>query len=40
MESVLKLVQRTDCAAVQEKEDKNKIIEEIKEVDRLQRLLV
>nr|WP_319487877.1 DUF2508 family protein [uncultured Caproiciproducens sp.] len=35
MESVLKLVQRTDCAAVQENEDKNKIIAEIKEVCRL-----
>ncbi|MBW7573242.1 DUF2508 family protein [Caproiciproducens faecalis] len=35
MESVLKLVQRTDCAAVQENEDKKKIVEEIKEVCRL-----
>jgi hypothetical protein len=35
MESVLKLIQRTDCAAVQENEDRKKIVDEIKEVCRL-----
>ncbi len=35
MESVLKLIQRTDCAAVQENEDKQRLLEEIKEVGRL-----
>lgn len=35
MESVLKLIQRTDCAAVQENEDKNRLLNEIKEVGRL-----
>ena len=28
MESVLKLIQRTDCAAVQENEDRKKIVDE------------
>ncbi|HEX2986356.1 MAG TPA: DUF2508 family protein [Caproiciproducens sp.] len=36
MESVLKLIQRTDCAAVQENEEKKKrLLEELKEVARL-----
>lgn len=35
MESVLKLIQRTDCAAVLENEDKKRLLEEIKEVGRL-----
>ncbi|HHV33034.1 DUF2508 family protein [Caproiciproducens sp. LBM24188] len=36
MESVLKLIQRTDCAAVQENEEqKQRLLEEIKEVVRL-----
>lgn len=36
MESVLKLIQRADCAAVQENdEQKKRLLEEIKEVGRL-----
>ena len=35
MESVLKLIQRTDCAAVQENEDRKRIVDEIREVSRL-----
>jgi hypothetical protein len=35
MESVLKLIQRTDSAVVQKDEDSKKLIEEIKEVGRL-----
>ncbi|MCY1714527.1 DUF2508 family protein [Caproiciproducens galactitolivorans] len=35
MESVLKLVQRVDCTAAQENEDKDRIMDEIKEVCRL-----
>lgn len=35
MESVLKLIQRTDCAAVEQNEDSRRIIDEIKEVSRL-----
>lgn len=35
MESVLKLIQRAEGAAVQEQEDREKLLEEIKEVARL-----
>jgi hypothetical protein len=35
MESVLKLIQRTDCAAVQKNQDSQRLIDEIKEVGRL-----
>ncbi|QEY34303.1 DUF2508 family protein [Caproiciproducens galactitolivorans] len=35
MESVLKLVQHVDCTAVQENQDKDRIMDEIKEVCRL-----
>ena len=35
MESVLKLIQRTDCAVVQEDGDKQRLLVEIREVGRL-----
>ena len=35
MESVLKLLQRTDCAVVQENGDKQRLLDEIREVGRL-----
>jgi hypothetical protein len=35
MESVLKLIQRTDCVAVLKNEDRQKLIDELKEVGRL-----
>lgn len=35
MESVLKLIQRTDCAAVQKSEESQRLIEDLKEVGRL-----
>jgi len=35
MESVLKLIQRTDCAAVQKNAENQRLIDEIKEVGRL-----
>lgn len=35
MESVLKLIQRTDCAVVKENDDRKRIVDEIKEVCRL-----